>query len=682
MKKIKLMVSVFTIITLLCACSKDETTNSVKQGLAEERSFYVSSQIYWEDYANAIKINQCAERLVWAGYDGRAYARDVHDFNATDITPELEYDQQVTCAAPGVADETVFVVTEYDDNGEIDNEILMVRSSDNSVTEQSISEKGVINPTMLVVDDIGNIALGMDNGTVYVFSPDLEVVIQSSFSQLIDLAICSGEIYVFAVNEMGKKMILNFDYGQNKFMEKTSVSEEVSRIHGISDGTILLESDQGVFDIDGSQLFTWSELGLAHGQMLYLFSMSSREFFYYAVSSDSFVLISDKQPVQNEDTVTIKLACWMESLPLTRAVTDFNLSQNEYCVEIVDYYTDDIDPYQGMERMNAALLSGETPDLYALNSMNAAALQRAGLLLDLCPIINTDPYFSRDDYLSQCWELYMEDGHQYQLAPAFVICGVMGPESILEGHRNWNMAEYQECLETDKNQFQMYCNNETVMMDHCIRYTLGSIVDVKKGICDFETKAFYDVLSLCKSYGENNMNDGVLVPGWIESVSEYALWKDEFGGTVGIAGFPNENRSGPVWDAMETFAISSESSNQEGAWKFLKFLLQEYAQMNIWGFDYFPVNKVALDYVLAGAKYPGNDSRSTLAANRENALTENDIIVIQTTISELDDIAFRDDNIWGIIREEVPAYYCGDKTEEEVAKLIQNRVSIYLAEQK
>ena len=110
-------------------------------------------------------------------------------------------------------------------------------------------------------------------------------------------------------------------------------------------------------------------------------------------------------------------------------------------------------------------------------------------------------------------------------------------------------------------------------------------------------------------------------------------------------------------------------------------MLQDYAQTNIWGSSYFPVNKAAFEYVLDGAKYPGNDSRSTLAGNRETALTDADVALIRTTVDQLSDVAFRNDDIWNIIHEEVLAYFSGDKTDKEVAKLIQNRVSIYLDEQ-
>lgn len=682
MKKMQLLAVILAFALMLCSCSNGEAATSHSESQSDYKvSFYVTSQIYWEDFHNVVKISQNADRLAWAGFDGRVYTKNIQDTNAKDITPELKRNQSVTCAAPGSAGQTVFVVTEYDDSGKISNEIIMTETSGNPVEQVSISDYGIIEPTMIAVDDMGNIALGREDGTVYVFSSEMAKIAQTSFSQLSGLFAISGKIGAFASSEIGEKNVYTFDHECSEFLKSTPIPADVSQVFVAADGTLLLENSQGICDTMENQVFSWRDLGLAHGQMVYLYGLSSTKFYYYAASSDKFVLISDVPPVQNEDTITLTLACWMQSVPLMRSVMDFNLSQNEYQVEIVDYYSDDADPYQGMARMNADLLSGNAPDIYALNSMNAVAFQNAGLLLDLSPIINADPYFSREDYLPQCWEFYTQDGHQYQLAPTFVLCGVIGPASVLEGHKNWNMPEYLNCLAEDKMHYGIYCNNETVMTDHCIRYTLGDTIDMHTGTCNFETDSFYEVLAFCKSYRKSNTKDGLLIPGWIDSVSEFSAWKDDFGGSVDIAGFPNAKKTGPVWDCIETFAIGSGSKNQEGAWSFLKFMLQDYAQTNIWGSSYFPVNKAAFEYVLDGAKYPGNDSRSTLAGNRETALTDADVALIRTTVDQLSDVAFRNDDIWNIIHEEVPAYYSGDKTDKEVAKLIQNRVSIYLDEQ-
>ena len=192
-------------------------------------SFYVTSQIYWEGFHNVVKISQNADRLAWAGFDGRVYTKNIQDTNAKDITPELKRNQSVTCAAPGTAGQTVFVVTEYDDSGKISNEIIMTETSGNTVEQVSISNYGIIEPTMIAVDDMGNIALGREDGTVYVFSSEMKKIAQTSFSQLSGLFAMSGKIGAFASSEIGKKNVYTFDHESSEFLESTPIPADVSQ---------------------------------------------------------------------------------------------------------------------------------------------------------------------------------------------------------------------------------------------------------------------------------------------------------------------------------------------------------------------------------------------------------------------------------------------------------------------
>lgn len=50
-------------------------------------------------------------------------------------------------------------------------------------------------------------------------------------------------------------------------------------------------------------------------------------------------------------------------------------------------------------------------------------------------------------------------------------------------------------------------------------------------------------------------------------------------------------------------------------------------------------------------------------------------------ISEINNVAIYDETVLGIIKKESAALFKGDKTAEEVANIIQSKVSIYIAEQ-
>lgn len=62
-------------------------------------------------------------------------------------------------------------------------------------------------------------------------------------------------------------------------------------------------------------------------------------------------------------------------------------------------------------------------------------------------------------------------------------------------------------------------------------------------------------------------------------------------------------------------------------------------------------------------------------------LTENDVIRFWSLLSHMQNISLYDDNIMAIVRRECKYCFSGDKTAAEVAKLIQSKVSLYIAEQ-
>ena len=61
-------------------------------------------------------------------------------------------------------------------------------------------------------------------------------------------------------------------------------------------------------------------------------------------------------------------------------------------------------------------------------------------------------------------------------------------------------------------------------------------------------------------------------------------------------------------------------------------------------------------------------------------VSEQDISMIESLISDAAPGNMADQTVTGIINEEAEAYFSGDKTLEETQKIIQDRVGTYLAE--
>ena len=168
----------------------------------------------------------------------------------------------------------------------------------------------------------------------------------------------------------------------------------------------------------------------------------------------------------------------------------------------------------------------------------------------------------------------------------------------------------------------------------------------------------------------------------------YRLYTRE-NGIVRI-GYPTDTGNGAILDINGGLAIGVKSKNQEGAWEFIKTMLSDEVQENQWG---LPVTNAAFDKVLAQAmeqQYYTDENGEKVYMESTGYIGNTEYKMGDLTQEQAD--AFRDyvngatvsgnydTNIMDIVIEESAAYFAGDKTVDEVASLIQNKVSIYLGE--
>ena len=97
----------------------------------------------------------------------------------------------------------------------------------------------------------------------------------------------------------------------------------------------------------------------------------------------------------------------------------------------------------------------------------------------------------------------------------------------------------------------------------------------------------------------------------------------------------------------------------------------------------FPMKKSILAEQLELAQLPGSNPSSLIYHWGEDAipLGEDEAQRLKEQIASIQCVEKRISAVINIVSEESKAFFCGDKTCDETVKLIQNRVSIYLAEQ-
>ena len=163
---------------------------------------------------------------------------------------------------------------------------------------------------------------------------------------------------------------------------------------------------------------------------------------------------------------------------------------------------------------------------------------------------------------------------------------------------------------------------------------------------------------------------------------------------VTFVGYPSEDGCGTFINVNEyQIAVSATSSEekQRGAWEFMKTLVSYECQCDSLYFEgekkeeaAFPVNMAAFEK--RGADQYENEEKPNIVKDSEGEIdkgyltkAEYDRLVdlinsIKKVNNELDNDVFQ------VIDDEIHSMFAGEKTAEEVADMIQNRVQILVSE--
>jgi ABC-type glycerol-3-phosphate transport system substrate-binding protein len=398
---------------------------------------------------------------------------------------------------------------------------------------------------------------------------------------------------------------------------------------------------------------------------------------------------------------------------LQDAIIDFNRKNDTYRINIVDYssYNTDDDYTLGETQLERDVVSGNCPDLVSLDSGNVAKYISKGVLADLSEKIEADSDISMDQLLAGPLQAYTKDGKLYGMPYSFGIGTLLASTKLVGDQDSWTLEEMKAAIDgLDEDTTIMNYTTQADFLTTMVRWNMDRFVDYSNATCNFETEDFQSILEMASklpadygteeddtyTYVEEDVQlqtgDLLLEQYWASGSwsvkSLLKLYTKEHG--ITNIGYPTDSGNGMILNIYGGVAISSQSSYQDGAWEFVKSLLSDSFQTNQWE---FPVTVSAFDKLMEDAMEPDYyidengetvyvDSTAWIGETEYSLgeLTQEDVDSFQEQINGASPTANYDSDIMEILTDEAGAYFSGDKSAEEVAKLIQNRVSIYLGE--
>ena len=400
------------------------------------------------------------------------------------------------------------------------------------------------------------------------------------------------------------------------------------------------------------------------------------------------------------------------------AVIDYNRKSNDYRITLVDYsqYNTEDDYTLGAQQLDRDVVSGNCPDIISITSGHQEKYIAKGALADLSALMEKDDSISQDDLVAGALKAYISDGKLYGMPYNFSLQTLIASVKLVGDRTSWNMADMAQVIDgLDDTVSVMEYTTQTEFLQQMVYQNINQFVDYGKATCSFDSDAFKQLLTASAKlptndelYGDNDSisvssddtyqqlqsGDLLLTTSYISgdsySIKEfYGLYNNKDFGMVNI-GYPTDEGSGVQISVGGGLAISAKSKYTDAAWDFIKTLLSDDFQTDQWG---FPVTKTAFDKAMAATMEKDSytdENGEKVYYDQTTYIGDTEYTIPPLTQEQVDDFKAMVDNasvggnydsdILDIINEEAAAFFSGDKSADDVAALIQNRVSIYLGE--
>ena len=422
-------------------------------------------------------------------------------------------------------------------------------------------------------------------------------------------------------------------------------------------------------------------------------------------SGSKVVIYKKVDPSTITDKETITVGAMYVDDNVKKAAIDFNKKNNKYQIEFKDYSNEE-DP---QTKMNADIIAGNVPDILCLSGLSVNQYVEKGILEDLTSYYEKDSDVSADDMIPSVAKAMQIDGKYYYIAPGFYVNTLVGAAKTVGTEPGWTMDDLKKVLDEHKDARPFYSENKNDNLYNFITMNINDYVDWSTGECTFDGQDFKDILEICirgtneeTDYSEDSPSEPSLIKegkvlltnGGSLDMESVELYEAMFNGDITFIGYPNKDKDGSYFSFDKQLGIYSKSKNKDAAWEFLKtFLTKEYQgdRNNLYS---NPTRQDAFDMLVksktATEKYTdelGNEVEPLESGwgwddlNVDiGPLTDKQAQMYIDLVNNTDKTGEYNDEIGNIITEEAKAYFSGQKSLDETADVIQNRVKTYVNE--
>lgn len=569
-------------------------------------------------------------------------------------------------------------------------------------------------------------------------------------------------VYKYSYSDTGSSSkLVEIDLNAKGYGKEYELGSSINTIYsGSGDYLCYSSSDTGIMGVRADNLQTESvlnllNLGIDNSNMSSIAVNSDGSFVtvsnnYSGITTTTLSIITPIDSSEVKEKKVLTLGCFYIDWNIRSQIAEFNKTNEDYTIYATSYSesNDTSDYTAALTKFNNEILAGNVPDILLISSgMPYNSYASKGLFADLYEFMDKDDVYNRDAFMPNVLKAMEKDGKLYEITPSFTVQTYAAKKSLVGDATSLTMDQANQILASMPEGATLTNDSQTMTASNFLStaITFSNFVDYTNATCNFDSPEFKAILETAKKYpaeidydalyNDNpnywmeqetacRENRALLYSVYFNDFSIYTNTRDAyFGEDISFVGFPGSgasNATGSVISTGSEIAVSSKSKYKDGAWEFIKLVLDnavgeqdsgnygvaitsdasvaeaaDEAVKRITSQYYgLPVVKSQLQALGQQATIPQTytDTDGTVqqvdntyyVGNTEvkvNLITQDEVNMLIDYFSTVDTIARYDESLTDIINEEANAYFKGTKSVDEAASLIQSRASIYLSEQ-
>ncbi|QGQ99123.1 extracellular solute-binding protein [Paenibacillus psychroresistens] len=355
--------------------------------------------------------------------------------------------------------------------------------------------------------------------------------------------------------------------------------------------------------------------------------------------------------------------------------------------------TEDYEKYQ--KTTNAALLSGKGPDIFEISSLPIDDYVSKKLILNMNESIEQDKTLNKSDLQMNILDVMKQNGGLYVMPLGFSLRGFVGDGDILKNanvdDKNWNWKEFAEISKKlgdsgTERRYALANDPPELLLQEMIVDNYAEFVDHTTKKAKFDSPLFLEAMQqIKKMYDDHVMTSEPADVGKqmfysirLQSPADFINASHMYFSNPKLLQKP-EQKGGARIIPVSQLAINTNSPVKVAAWEFIAYLLSADGQ-SLQDREGFSLLKSVNEKQLNDIQEKVKSGTFKLSNGKVPKVSDEEFMQFKQLISTADNYSDVNGSLISIIGDEPRAFFSEQKSAEEVAKLIQNKVTTILNE--